>query len=332
MLLSLAAPFRWTQPGTWPAFFYLWLAIAALIFSRPVWHWWRRQQASSWPVTQGRIDSTQVDEPKWYARSSNSANFGGVLNYSYSAGGQAFIGKYVRQFPSDVEAREFIRDMIGSALTIHYNPAKHSDSLAAESSIETLLQTRAPNPVAAALSKFNAIPSALVPLVWFFVALSAVGLGVSLFVHLGAVMGRRVVPDSFFFLLHAGAIAMFFPTVLVGRKRVGSTRRKDFWKLALRGSPDWMRYMVYGFFGYALVNFLLFMLNSPLTGKVGSPPAVVWRGFSGHWMAFYAASFAILYSAVSPDASGARCINGHTMPPGASFCNQCGQPALRLRA
>lgn len=329
MLLFLAAPFRWTQPGTWPAFFYLWLAIVALIFSRPVWRWWRRQQASGWPVVQGRVDSAQVDQPKWYARSSNSANFGGALNYSYSSGGQTFSGKYVRIFPTEAEARDFIRDTVGGAITVHYNPAKPSDSLPAESSIETLLQLRPPNPAVAVLPMVNAIPSAFVPLVWIFVVLSAAGLFVSLYVHLGAIMGRRVAPDAFFFLLHVGAIFMFFPTILVSNKRVGSTRRKDFWKRALQGSPDWMRYMVYGFFGYAIINFLLFMFNAPPKGSVGSPPAVIWRGFSGHWMAFYSASLAILYSAVSPDASGLRCINGHALSPGATFCNQCGQPALR---
>lgn len=329
MLLLLAAPFHPTQPGTWPVFLYFWLAAVALILARPVWRSWRRQQASSWPVTEGRIDSTQVDQPKWYARSSNSPNFGGVLNYSYSYGGQAFTGKYARSFPTDAEAREFIRDTVGGAITVHYNPSKPSDSAPEELSIERLLQMRPPNPAGAALPLVNAISPAFVPLVWIFVALSAVGLGVSLCVHLGAVMGRRVVPESFFFFLHAGAIIMFFPTILVSRQRVGSSRRKDFWKLVLQGSPDWMRYMVYGFFGYAIVNFLLFMFNAPPKGTVGTPPAVVWRGFSGHWMAFYAASFAILYSAVSPDASGSRCINGHPLPPGATLCAQCGQPALR---
>jgi hypothetical protein len=55
----------------------------------------------------------------------------------------------------------------------------------------------------------------------------------------------------------------------------------------LKDSPDWTRYMVYGFFGYAIVNFLFFMTKAPSGGGGANPPAVVWRGFSGHWMAFY---------------------------------------------
>jgi len=41
-----------------------------------------------------------------------------------------------------------------------------------------------------------------------------------------------------------------------------------------------------------------------------NPPAVVWRGFSGHWMAFYSAALAILYSAAHAKHNGWRCPNG----------------------
>lgn len=79
---------------------------------------------------------------------------------------------------------------------------------------------------------------------------------------------------------------------------VGSLQAKDFWKRALKRAPDWMRTMVYVFFGYAIVNFLLFIAKAP-SGHNGAidPPAEVWRGFSGHWMAFYSTIMAVLYSA-----------------------------------
>jgi hypothetical protein len=120
----------------------------------------------------------------------------------------------------------------------------------------------------------------------------------SLWVHFGAVLGQRVAPQSFFFGLHVGIFVVWFPTVFVAQKRVGNTNRKDFWKLVLRGAPDWMRYMVYGFLGYAVLNFLLFMALAPTSkGGGGNPPVDVWRGFSGHWMAFYSAAMATLYAA-----------------------------------
>jgi hypothetical protein len=111
-------------------------------------------------------------------------------------------------------------------------------------------------------------------------------------------MGQRVAPAPFFWILHIGIFVVWFPAVFVAQRLVGNLSRRDLWKVILKDSPIWMRYMVYGFMGYAVVNFLLFIMKSP-TGRGGgeNPPAEVWRGFSGHWMAFYSAAFAILYAA-----------------------------------
>jgi hypothetical protein len=57
-------------------------------------------------------------------------------------------------------------------------------------------------------------------------------------------------------------------------------------------------------FVYAVVNFILFMVTTSGQPKpVGPAPASVLRGFSGHWMAFYAAAFSTLYSAVKAPTS-----------------------------
>src|ERR1035441_582986 len=109
-------------------------------------------------------------------------------------------------------------------------------------------------------------------------------------------VGLRVAPKAYLLMLHLGVFVVWIPAMLVSMKRVGN-RRKDWWRLVLKGSPEWMRYMVYGFFYYAMVNFAIFIFQSPPGGFEGNPPAVVWRGFSGHWMAFYSAALGILYSA-----------------------------------
>ena len=108
--------------------------------------------------------------------------------------------------------------------------------------------------------------------------------------------GRRVAPDYFFALLHVGIFVVFFPAIFVAQKRVGSANRKDFWKVVTKGSPDGLRYLLYFFFAYAFVNFAIFMAQAPTGKQTGETPAVVWRGFSGHWMVFYCASFVILSS------------------------------------
>jgi hypothetical protein len=95
------------------------------------------------------------------------------------------------------------------------------------------------------------------------VLLSPIGLVVSLWVHRGAVVGRRVAPETFFWMLQVGIFVVWFPTVFVGQRLVGNVNRKDLWKVVLKDSPGWMRYMVYGFFGYAAVNLSLFMTKAP---------------------------------------------------------------------
>jgi hypothetical protein len=215
-------------------------------------------------------------------------------------------------------------------VAVHRDSTSPSDSALLEPDIADLLQNRAPASASESFPQANSIPQWIRPFLWVFVLLSGVGLVVSLWVHLGAVMGRRVAPEAFFFILHVGIFVVWVPAVLVAQRLVGNVNRKDLWKVVLKDSPDWMRYMVYGFFGYALVNFLLFITKAPSWGS-GNPPAVVWRGFSGHWMAFYSAALAILYSAARTEDTSLRCANGHVASPNATYCMRCGQPVLRVR-
>jgi hypothetical protein len=177
-----------------------------------------------------------------------------------------------------------------------------------EPDVEGLLQNRPPAPVPDFPLAANSIPDWIRPFLWVFVFLFGVGLVVSLWVHLGAVMGRRVAPEAFFWMVHVGVFVVWFPAVFVAQRLVGNVNREDLWKVVLKGSPDWMRYMVYGFFGYAFVNFM-FMTKAPSGGSGANPPAVVWRGFSGHWMLFYSAALAILYS------TGGNCSSGRRQCP-----------------
>jgi hypothetical protein len=328
---------RWTDPTTWPWFVYFWLAATAAGYAKPLWRWLQRNRATNWPLAQGRIESVDVNDKKWFFQSASfrgrSAKHVAELEYSYSVAGATYSGTYKRQFEVEEEAWEFLRELKGGVVTVHYNSKKPSVSILSEQSIETLQQIRPPAPFtdSTQFAATDSVPSFLRPFIWVFVGLSAVGLFISLYVHLGAVMGRRVAPEAFFWILHMGIFVVWFPAVFVAKQRVGSTRRKDFWKVVLKGSPEWMRYMVYGFLGYAVVNFGLFMLKAP-TGSTGSnPPAAVWRGFSGHWMAFYSAALAILYSAAHENANGLRCLNGHPVPPGANYCERCGQPVMHVR-
>ena len=335
-LMTSGNPFRWINPSSWPWFVYVWLVLIFVGWLKPIWRWYVRQRASSWPTASGQIEYASVSEAKRFFISTtprgSSPTYIGELGYSYFVAGSTYTGRYKREFGSEEEALEFVRDLKGKPVAVQYHPSKPSTSTLLESSVETLLNTRPPKPQA----EVELFKSALAddslswprPVLWACVGLSAVGLVLSLWVHLGAVMGRRVAPEAFFWILHMGIFVVWFPTVLVARKRVGNRRSKDYWRLVLQGSPEWMRYMVYGFFGYAFVNFALFIAKAPTGGGGANPPAIVWRGFSGHWMLFYSAALATLYSAANASESVRRCLNGHAVPATANFCSRCGQSVM----
>jgi hypothetical protein len=322
------SPIRWNDPATWPWMFYVWAAFALAGLAKPAWSWLRRNRATGWPVAEGQIQSVEITKPR-FSFTTKRGYYVAELGYSYSVAGTAHSGRYRREFPTQHEAEEFVRDLKGKPVAVHCNSTSPSSSVLLEPDIERLLQNRAPASTES-FGEANSVPQWIRPFLWFFICFSAIGLVVSLWVHLGAVMGRRVAPEAFFFILHVGIFVVWIPAVLVAQRLVGNVNRKDLWKVVLKDSPGWMRYMVYGFFGYAIVNFLLFMTKAP-SGGSGNPPAVVWRGFSGHWMAFYSAALAMLYAAARTEDTNLRCANGHLASSNAIYCPQCGQPMMRGR-
>jgi hypothetical protein len=308
--------------------FYLWAVFALVGLMKPAWSWLQRKRAAGWPVAEGRIESVEITKPS-FSFTTKRGYYVAELGYSYSVAGAPHWGRYRREFPTQHEAEEFVRDLKGKPVAVHCNPTRPSSSVLLEPDIEGLLQNRAPTS-SESFAEANSVPQWIRPFLWFFICFSAIGLVLSLWVHLGAVMGRRVAPAAFFVILHVGIFVVWIPAVLVAQRLVGNVNRKDLWKVVLKDSPAWMRYMVYGFSGYAVVNFLLFMTKAP-SGGSGNPPAVVWRGFSGHWMGFYSTALAILYSAARAEDTSLRCTNGHVASSNAPYCSRFGQPVMRVR-
>ena len=287
-LMMAVAPIRWADQATWPWVVWAWLAMLLFWCVKPLWRWLQRQRAEGWPTVQGRIESVEVKGP---ARAE--------LAYSYSLEGHYYSGYYQREFGSEEEAWDFVRDLRGRPAFVSYNPRQPAKSLLLEDAVSTLLKARPPAPLRKFQVRAPEVPGWAKPVLWPFLVLSGVGLGLSLWVHLGAVAGRRVAPEAFFRMLQVSIFVVSIPAALVSIKRIGNRRGKDYWKLALRGSPEWMRYVVYGFVGYAMVN-AIFLFQAPQGFSAPNPPAVVWRVASGFWMAVYWAALAILYSALVP--------------------------------
>ena len=166
-------------------------------------------------------------------------------------------------------------------------------------------------------------------LLYPFVLLAAIGLVLSFIVHVMALLGLPAPFGQATFSLHVGILIVWIPTILVGMKMTKDFKRKDFWKAMLRGCPNWMKYMTYGLFIYAAINFIIFFYLAPPKCRPFDPQEypTVFCGFSGHWMAFYSAEMASLYSAIKVIKLDPlrRCPDGHPVSPSAKYCDECGR-------
>jgi H+/Cl- antiporter ClcA len=165
-----------------------------------------------------------------------------------------------------------------------------------------------------------------------FMYLAAWGFLLSLAAHCLSLANVPIPGGNLVFGLHVGVFVVFFPALFASRGITRNVNRRDYWRVILAGCPAWMRWGVYTVFAYAVVNFIYFMaFLSPWIKKTGNmnggvPPPAVIRAFSGHWMAFYFASFAMLYSRIhAPQLYCIRkCAEGHSVPPLAKYCPECG--------
>ena len=153
-----------------------------------------------------------------------------------------------------------------------------------------------------------------------FRALSAAGFWVSCALHIAGWLGYW--PGGWVWGMHMGIFVVFVPAILLMTRASRYVPSAEIWKAVLQGCPLWLQRLTKIVFVYALINFVLFALTSD-----GSDAARL-RGFSGHWMAFYLASFAIIESALrSPSLSWAvRCPNGHSVSRLHPYCPECGSP------
>ena len=167
------------------------------------------------------------------------------------------------------------------------------------------------------------------PLVPPLMVLAAVGLVLCVASHLAALCGLPAPLGDYSWLLGAGLFAVWLPMIIVARPLTEDCKSKDFWKAALRGCPPWMKYMLYGLMGYALISFF-FTANSDPARTPSATGRAVPPGLFGFLTAFYSVAFALFYSAlhVSDRDAARRCLNGHAVGPLAQFCEQCGQPVV----
>ena len=152
-----------------------------------------------------------------------------------------------------------------------------------------------------------------------FALLALAGLVASVIVHGCSLLGLPQPFGEAAWGLHVGIFVVWFPAVLVAQKLTRGAKQADFWKAALRGCPAWMRTTLYVLFAYVFVNFFVGIALGP------DSEAGQFRLFSGHWMVFYFAAFAMLWSAEQlGEAAASTCPQGHECSPFAKFCEECG--------
>jgi hypothetical protein len=286
--MGSSSQWTWTDPTTWPWPVYVALAFFLANWLVPAWRWFRQRSAAGWPTTEGHIESVEVTKPEFnpFVR---RGYYMAALAYSYSVGGTAYSGRYKRYLPTEADAEEFVRDLQDKPTVIHYSPSRPSSSMLLEPDIAAFLQNRPPVPASLLPSVGDSLPGWSKPLLWLFALLAAIGLLLSLWVHLGVLEGRS--PPSMVWSLHIGIFVVWIPAIIVAQRLVGNVNRVDFWKVVLRGSPVWLRYMVYGFLAYAAISGFLFF------GSARGSSVDPLRMFSTVWMVFYSSALAILYSA-----------------------------------
>lgn len=162
------------------------------------------------------------------------------------------------------------------------------------------------------------------PILQFVAAIAALGLAVSLWAHVGALLGRTVLVEHWLTALTIGIIVVWFTAVFAGMVATKSGMQSS--SAFFAGCQAWMKYGLYGLFFYVLVNFFL---SNSMNEKHEGLTALDWRSFSGHFMLFYAAAFAVLYSRMRLEAKPRRCIQGHLVPSDATTCASCGEPVRR---
>jgi len=164
-------------------------------------------------------------------------------------------------------------------------------------------------------------------LIFMLLLLSTAGFVLSVLAHVFALFGLMPPGGDLVMSLHIGVFVVWIPAVLLSTRVTKNANRNDFWKIMFSGCPLWMRYTFYGLFGYAILNFLLFIATDGAQHQGSNAVSVeTVRGFSGHWMVFYGAAFSMFYSILkSPQLLQQRkCINGHVVSFGDAYCHICG--------
>lgn len=155
-------------------------------------------------------------------------------------------------------------------------------------------------------------------ILYLFLAVSALGLLLSLIVHAISLFGQKLPFDNWAWKLHTAIFIVWIPAVLIlySRPEIHNDELSfDEFMAVVAGCPQWMIYAMYALLGYAILNAVLTYLfkgadRSESTENQNQGSRLfsgVWvaenesqslRLFSGIWIVFYYIAVAVFYSLI----------------------------------
>jgi len=120
------------------------------------------------------------------------------------------------------------------------------------------------------------------------IALSGFGFVLSLIIHLMAIFDWYQVPNTIIMILTAGVLLVWLQSSKNLKILQKAYPDQHPWKTLFTMGPEWIKYLLYLFIIYAVLNFALMMSfgsgNNYLNFEVSQSKL---RGLSGFWIAFY---------------------------------------------
>jgi hypothetical protein len=120
--------------------------------------------------------------------------------------------------------------------------------------------------------------------------------------------------------LFFGVFPLWLVVVLLMNKLTAGVANSELWKAAFRGCPTWLRYAIWGSWGYTALCFIATIGGQSEAGGIG---------FIG---VFYAASLGTFVTLATTSDEPTECANGHEIGPFDKFCRECGVAINRADA
>lgn len=260
-----------------PWYVFPFVVIVAVLVLLGIWERLVRIRARNWPVVQGTIDSAKIDEYKGKSR-----HWYGRLYYSFSVLGRRYTGRYSTRFSYQDDAENWIRDLQGKSVSVHYSSRFPALSVIADDDIKLLLASRGPEPVAVPM----ATPAPVERLTGWkralglvLMAVASVGFIVSAVIHMSAWLEQNFGSNQSWMPLHVFCVVTFLMTMSILPK--GARRRSEVPEV-----KPWLGWLAGSVTIYGIANFILWMIIAANHHGDLQPSQEV-RFFSGHWMMFF---------------------------------------------